>query len=94
MVNLLTDDITLHFCSAEMAKIAHALSPILSPPAVMGSEEERELRQNILQNYKLALVALCREEAACHLVKGNFELAVPAASYALRFTTSIPPLPP
>jgi len=32
---------------------------------------------------------LCRDEAARHLVKGNFELAVPAASYALRFTTSI-----
>jgi tetratricopeptide (TPR) repeat protein len=38
---------------------------------------------------KLALVALCREEAASHVVRGQFELAIPAAQYALRFSTSV-----
>jgi len=97
-VSCVTDYITLHFSSAEIAKqawegvlckVAHVLGPILSPPMLMGSEEERERRQHAAHASKLALIVLCRDEAARHLVKGNFELAVPAAIYALRFTTSI-----
>ena len=30
-----------------------------------------------------------REEAAAHVVKGQFELAIPAAQYALRFGSSV-----
>ncbi|KAL3904361.1 MAG: hypothetical protein SGPRY_011313 [Prymnesium sp.] len=97
-VSLITQYITLHFASPDIAKqawegvlckVAHVLSPILSPPMLMGSEEERERRQQAAHASKLALIVLCRDEATRHLVKGNFKLAIPAASYALRFTTSI-----
>jgi tetratricopeptide (TPR) repeat protein len=98
MVSCVSDYITLHFASAEIAKqawdgvlcrVAHVIGPILAPPALMGSEEERDRRQQAAHASKLALIVLCRDEAARHLVKGDFELAVPAASYALRFTTAI-----
>ena len=98
LVSLVTDYVTLHFSSAEVAKqawegvlckVAHVLSPIMSPPMLMGSEDERERKLHAAHAAKLALIVRCREEAARHLVKGNFELAVPAASYALRFTTSV-----
>ena len=47
------------------------------------SEEERERRLAAVHSGKHAIIALCREEAASHVVKGQFELAIPAAQYAL-----------
>ena len=66
MVSCVSDYITLHFASAEIAKqawdgvlcrVAHVIGPILAPPALMGSEEERDRRQQAAHASKLALIA-------------------------------------
>ena len=98
MVSLITDYTTLHFASKELAKVAwegilckivHVMGKVLAQPSLVGSEDERERRLAAVNAGKAALIALCREEAAAHVVKGQFELAIPAAQYALRFGTSI-----
>ena len=98
LVSLVTEYTTLHFSSRELAKMAwdsilckivHVLGKVLAQPSLVGSEEERERRTAAVNAGKLALIALCREEAAAHVVKGQFELAIPAAQYALRFGTGV-----
>jgi len=97
-VSLVTPLVTLNFSSKDAAmqawdgilcKIAHVLGTLLAPQPLVGSEEERTKRFTAVQGTKLALIALCNEEAARHVVQGRFELAIPAAQYALRFGTSI-----
>ncbi len=98
LVSLVTEYTTLHFASKELAKVAwdgilckivHVIGKVLAQPSLVGSEEERERRLAAVQSGKQAIIALCREEAASHVVKGQFELAIPAAQYALRFGTSL-----
>ena len=98
LVSLVTEYTTLHFATKELAKVAwdgilckivHVMGKILATPSLVGSEEERDRRLAAVHSGKHALIALCREEAASHVVKGQFELAIPAAQYALRFGTSI-----
>ena len=95
---LMTDFQTLHFASKELArmawngilcKIVHVMGKVLAQSSHVGSEEERDRRSAAVTAGKLALVGLCREEAASHVVRGQFELAIPAAQYALRFSTSV-----
>lgn len=95
---LVTDYQTLNFASRELAKVAwdgilckivHVMGKVLAEASHVGSEDERERRLIAVNAGKLALVALCREEAASHVVRGQFELAIPAAQYALRFSTSV-----
>ena len=84
LVSLVTEYTTLHFSSKELAKLAwegilckivHVMGKILAPPSLVGSEEERDRRLAAVHSGKHALIALCREEAASHVVKGQFELA-------------------
>ena len=98
LVSLISQFITIHFAAREIAtnawegvlrKIAHVLGPLLAPPPLAASEEERNKRFESVQATKRALIALCRDEAARHVVQGRYELAIPAAAYALRFGTSI-----
>jgi len=98
MVSLITEYTTLHYASKELAKVAwdgilsnivHVIGKVTAQPSLVGSEEERDRRLAAVHSGKLAIIALCREEAASHVVKGQFELAIPAAQYALRFGTSI-----
>ena len=98
MYSLITEYTTLHFASKELAKVAwdgilckivHVMGKVLAQPSLVGSEEERERRLAAVHSGKSAIITLCREEAASHVVKGQFELAIPAAQYALRFGTSI-----
>ena len=98
MVSLVTEYTTLHFATKELAKVAwdgilckivHVIGKLMAPPSLVGSEEERDRRLAAVQSGKQAIIALCREEAASHVVKGQFELAIPAAQYALRFGTSL-----
>ena len=98
LVSLVNQYITIHFASREIAtnawegvlcKIAHILGPLLTPPPLASSEEERNKRFETVQATKRALIAMCRDEAARHVVQGRYELAIPAAAYALRFGTSI-----
>jgi len=96
--SLVTPLVTLHFCSKEVAlqawdgilcKISHVLGTVLAPQPNIGSEEERVRRFNAVQSCKIGLIALCNEEASRHVVQGRYELAIPAAQYALRFGSSI-----
>lgn len=98
MVSLVTEYTTLHFASKELARVAwdgilckmvHVMGTVLSGGGAVGSEDERDRRMRTVYAGKHALIALCREEGASHVVQGRFELAIPAAQYALGFGTSI-----
>jgi tetratricopeptide (TPR) repeat protein len=98
LYSCVTPHITLHFASRESAKqtwegILHKVSAMLAelqaPQSLVGSEEERARRLEAIQASKLDLIDICIEEAARHVVQGRCELAIPAATYALRFGTSM-----
>lgn len=97
LVRLITPQISINFASREVAmeawegvlcKIAHVMGTLLAPAASVGSELERADRARDVAACQVALVALCNEEASRHIVQGHFDLAVPAATYSLRFATS------
>lgn len=97
LVQLVTPHITLNFASKEAAmqswegilcKIAHTIGTLLAPSTSVGSELERAERARDVMACHVALVALCNEEASRHIVQGHFDLAVPAATYSLRFATA------
>lgn len=60
-------------------KICLLLPPLRTSAPVIGSEEERELRQHTLMTSRRALIDLTRGEASKFLVAGQFELAVRTA---------------
>ena len=76
-----------------MPRDADALLPAdghpRSPPPLASSEKERLGRFQAAQARKHALIEVCEGEAKRHIVHSRFELAIPAAMYALRFGTSI-----
>jgi hypothetical protein len=97
LVQLVTPHITLNFASREAAmqswegilcKIAHIMGTLLAPSTSVGSELERADHARDVAACQVALVALCNDEAARHTVQGHFDLAVPAATYSLRFATA------
>jgi len=63
-----------------LSKIVHVMGKVLATPSLVGSEEERDRRLQAVHSAKQAIIALCREEAASHVVKGHFELASPLHS--------------
>lgn len=70
-------------------KICMLLPPLRSSAPVIGSAEERELREHTLMTSRRALIDLCRNEASKFLVAGQFELAIPGALQALRFSLKV-----
>mmetsp|Transcript_30517 Transcript_30517/g.93320 ORF Transcript_30517/g.93320 Transcript_30517/m.93320 type:complete len:407 (-) Transcript_30517:160-1380(-) len=97
LVVLVAPQLSLHFASREiamqawdgiLAKISHILGSTLAPPANVGSQMEREDRAREVHACQVALVALCNEEASRHIVQGHYDLAIPAATYSLRFATT------
>jgi len=94
-VQLVTPYLTLFYATREHAeqawegiinKIAPILGPLRREPPIIGSEEERARRANTLLMSKRALVDLTKNEASKFLVRGQFELAIPGALQALRFS--------
>eukprot|EP00937_MAST-01D_sp_MAST-1D-sp2_P000511 g511.t1 len=94
-VQLVTPYLTLFYATREHAeqawegiisKIAPILGPLRREPPIIGSEEERARRANTLLMSKRALIDLTKNEASKYLVRGQFELAVPGALQALRFS--------
>jgi len=86
VVSLITEYTMLHFASKKLAKvtwdgilskIVHVMGKVLATKSLVGSEEERDRRLQAVHSAKQAIIALCREEAASHVVKGHFELASP-----------------
>lgn len=70
-------------------KICMLLGPLRTPPAVIGSEEERARRRYTLDMSRRALIDLTKNESSKFLVKGNYELAIPGALQALRFSVEV-----
>lgn len=94
-VQLVTPHITLYYATREHAETAWAsiickIAPILGPlrrdPPIVGSEEERARRERTLQVSKKALVDLTKNVSQKFLVQRMFDLAIPAALEALRFS--------
>jgi len=94
-VQLVTPYLTLFYATREHAeqawegiisKIAPILGPLRREPPIIGSEEERARRANTLLMSKRALIDLTKNEASKYLVRGQFELAIPGALQALRFS--------
>ena len=94
-VQLVTPYLTLFYATREHAeqawegiisKIAPILGPLRRDPPIIGSEEERARRANTLLMSKRALIDLTKNEASKYLVRGQFELAIPGALQALRFS--------
>ena len=70
-------------------KIAQLLVPLRQPPSVIPSVEERERQESNVRKSKLALIDLCRMEATKFLVHGDFELSIPGAVQALRYSLDV-----
>jgi hypothetical protein len=70
-------------------KICQLLGALRSLKPTLGSEDERQRRNLTVQMSQHALIDLCRNESSKHLVKGQFELAIPGALQALRFSMQV-----
>eukprot|EP00451_Oxyrrhis_marina_P021542 CAMPEP_0204354914 /NCGR_PEP_ID=MMETSP0469-20131031/33748_1 /ASSEMBLY_ACC=CAM_ASM_000384 /TAXON_ID=2969 /ORGANISM="Oxyrrhis marina" /LENGTH=361 /DNA_ID=CAMNT_0051342079 /DNA_START=41 /DNA_END=1126 /DNA_ORIENTATION=- len=58
-------------------------------PKLIGSEEERERRNEELRAIRKELLELCTEQSQKFLVQGKYELAVPGALQSLKFAIEI-----
>jgi tetratricopeptide (TPR) repeat protein len=92
-VELVTPHITLYYVSAAAAqqawdgiikKIAHLLTPLRSDPPIIGTAEERETRTKHILDCKRSLIDFCLIESTSLISNNQFELAVPAATQALK----------
>ncbi|EGF84266.1 hypothetical protein BATDEDRAFT_22156 [Batrachochytrium dendrobatidis JAM81] len=70
-------------------KICQLLIPLRTPITVLGSEEEREHREKQTRSRQLHLVQITKLEAHKLLFEGQYDLAIPAALQALRFSMSV-----
>lgn len=63
--------------------------PLRTPVSILGSEEERAIRENQTKAQQIDLLKISHNEAQRLLFEGNYELAIPAALQALRFSIEI-----
>jgi tetratricopeptide (TPR) repeat protein len=70
-------------------KICQMLVPVLAKSRVLGSEDERREREQILTEMKRELLELCTTESQKHLHEDDFELAIPPALQAVRFAQDL-----
>lgn len=70
-------------------KICQLLIPLRTPDAVFGSQEERKQRQITTRERQIQLLEITKIEAHKKLFEGHFELAIPAALQALRFSMEV-----
>lgn len=70
-------------------KIAHLLGPLLQPVPVVGTQEERTRRANNIKLSKRSLVEFCLTESSNLLSVQQYQLAIPAAIQALKFSKEI-----
>ncbi|KAH6565725.1 hypothetical protein BASA61_010069 [Batrachochytrium salamandrivorans] len=71
------------------AKICQLLVPLRIPISVLGSEEERAQREQLTRSRQLHLLQITRTEAHRLLFEGQYDLAIPAALQALRFSMDV-----
>ncbi|KAJ3041219.1 Zinc finger MYND domain-containing protein 12 [Rhizophlyctis rosea] len=60
-----------------------------TPVAVLGSEEERAYREKQTRHRQVQLLELTKTEAHKKLFEGKYDLAIPAALQALRFSMDV-----
>ncbi|KAI8924410.1 hypothetical protein BC831DRAFT_465792 [Entophlyctis helioformis] len=70
-------------------KICQLLIPLRTPVAVLGSEEERAYREKQTRARQLQLLQITKTEAHKLLFEGQYDLAIPAALQALRFSMDV-----
>lgn len=70
-------------------KIAHLLSPLVSPAPIIGTQEERNRRANNIVLSKRSLIEFCLTESSNLLSVKKYQLAVPAAYQALKFCKEV-----
>jgi len=87
-VRLVTPQVTLYYASKQdailswngvMHKVLPLVSQLRAKPEIIGSEEERQKREEATSELKLELTALAKDIAEKFLVKGQFELGLPGA---------------
>ncbi|ORY41388.1 hypothetical protein BCR33DRAFT_852366 [Rhizoclosmatium globosum] len=70
-------------------KICSLLIPLRTPVSVLGSEEERIHRDKQTRHRQIQLLELSKTEAHKKLFEGQYDLAIPAALQALRFSMDV-----
>ena len=97
-VQLVTPYCTLFYANEAVAeqswygiiqKIAHLLAPLLQPAPMIGTADERVKRAKNVKLSKHSLIEFCLAESSNHLSSQKFQLAVPAASQALKFSKEL-----
>jgi len=69
--------------------IAQDIVVLRERPKMIGSEEERDRRNEELMGIRKELLDLCTETAQKFLVQGKYELAVPGALQSLKFAIEV-----
>ncbi|KAJ3119670.1 Zinc finger MYND domain-containing protein 12 [Physocladia obscura] len=70
-------------------KICSLLIPLRTPVTILGSEEERIHREKQTRHRQTQLLELSKTEAHKKLFEGQYDLAIPAALQALRFSMDV-----
>ena len=95
---LICSDCTLYYASEQLAeqawygiigKISHLLGPLMAPAPMIGSKDERAKRANSIVYSKRHLIDFCLGESSTFLSVKKYQLAIPAASQALRFSREL-----
>lgn len=72
-----------------LQKIAHLLAPLLAPAPMIGTHDERAMRNKNVNMSKRSLIEFCLAESSNHLSAEKFQLAIPAATQALKFSKEL-----
>ena len=70
-------------------KIAHLISPLMEPPPIIGTHDERAKRIINITRSKKSLIDFCLSESTNLLSEKKFQLAIPGAIQALKFSQEV-----
>lgn len=70
-------------------KIAHLIAPLMLPAPIVGTQEERIRRSNNVVLSKRSLIEYCMAESSSLLSAHKYQLAVPAAVQALKYSKDV-----
>ena len=70
-------------------KIAHLIAPLRQDAPMIGTADERSKRNKNVALSKQSLIEFCLSESSNHLSSHQYQLAIPAASEALRYSKQL-----
>ena len=70
-------------------KIAHLLPPLMEEAPIIGSQEERRRREENIVLSKRSIIEFCLSEASNLLSVNKYDLSIPAAIQALKFSRDL-----